>query len=220
MKLSLFDSIDVKMTPLEQTLQNYPRGYITDIELAALLGGSANRRYSMVKRWLAQGKLLPMRRGLYALTGKLGYVKPLDPFEFAQPIYGPSYISLESALSYHGLIPEAVYAVTSVCVKPAKNFETPLCLFTYSRLPLANFYIGVERVERDKHYFLMAKPWKAICDYVYCYKKNWIDATPLIESLRIEEEVLPFLSEMEKESLDAYYHSQRISCFLKGLPTV
>ena len=63
----------------------------------------------------------------------------------------------------------------------------------------------------------MAKPWKAICDYIYCYKKNWHSLGPLVESLRIEVENLPMLRSEEIQLLDEYYHHRRISRFLKGV---
>src|SRR5579863_1173434 len=98
---------------LERTLQGYPRPYLTDAELEALLEGTPDSRYGKVKRLLAQGKLLHIRRGLYCLTDMLGYLIKPHPFELAQYIYGPSYISFESALSFYQLIPETVYTVTS-----------------------------------------------------------------------------------------------------------
>src|SRR5262245_25728214 len=72
---------------------------LTDSDLAFLWGGTENRRYSLTKRTLARGDLIPVRRGLYVL-GDLYRQRPVNLFELAQRIYGPSYISFESALSY------------------------------------------------------------------------------------------------------------------------
>src|SRR5258705_210846 len=96
----------------------------TDSLLKTMIGGSDHRRYGLVKRALKSGDLIQIRRGLYVL-GQKHRMTDVNLFELAQRVYGPSYISLESALSYHGLIPEAVYAVTSVCMKRSKEFETP-----------------------------------------------------------------------------------------------
>jgi hypothetical protein len=193
--------------------QPYSRPYLTDAEV----GNTADSRYGKVKRWLAQGKLLHIRRGLYCLTDKAGYFGRPHSYELAGYIEGPSYISLESALSYHGLIPEAVYTTTSVTVKRAKTFHTPLGVFSYERLPAENFYIGVERIQEESHQFFMAKPWKAICDYVFCHKKDWTDLQPLLKSLRIQAEDLPVLQDQEIHLLDEYYHRARMSRFLKGI---
>jgi hypothetical protein len=202
---------------LQYSLRNSKRPYITDMELATLWDGTPNSRYSKIKRLLAQGKLLHIRRGLYCLTEAIGYMSKPDPFALAQYIYGPSYISLESALSYHQLIPEAVYTTTSACIKRSKEFSTPLGIFSYSRLPLANFYTDVELITENIEPFFMAKPWKAICDYIYCYKKDWNSLDPLIKSLRIDPEDLPILGEQEVELLAEYYHHRRLNRFLKGI---
>lgn len=202
---------------LENTLRRYPRPYLTEAELETLLDATPDSRYSKVKRLLAQGKLLRIRRGLYCLTERVGYVTKPHPFELAQFIYGPSYISFESALSFHKLIPETVYAVTSACAKRSKEFYTPLGAFNYLHLPLENFYIEVERMTENNYRFFMAKPWKAICDYVYCYKKDWDSFAPLLESLRIHRADLPMLRDEEIAVLDEYYHHTRLSRFLKGI---
>lgn len=193
--------------------------YVTDIELEALLDGSADSRYSKVKRLISQGKIIHIRRGLYCLPTVLAgssIVKP-HPFELAQHIYAPSYISLESALAYHNLIPEAVYTITSACARRSKEFNTPLGLFSYSHLPLENFYTEVEVINENGARFLMAKPWKAICDYIYCYKKNLVSLELLLEDLRINSDDLPILRDEEIEMLDEYYHQKRLSNFLQHI---
>lgn len=218
MKLSLIDSIEKIVTkPLERIFQHYPRPCITDAELTVLLDGTPDSRYGKVKRLMAQGKLLHIRRGLYCLTEMAGYSTKPHPLELAQYIYGPSYISLESALSFHQLIPERVYTVTSATGKRSKEFQTALGVFSYLHLPLDNFYTEVELIEENGYKFFMAKPWKAICDYVFCYKKDWSSLEPLINSLRINPEDLPVLRNEDIQLFDEYYHHQRVRRFLKGI---
>lgn len=202
---------------LEKTLQQYPRPCLTDAELAVLLPGTPDSRYSKVKRMLAEGKLLRIRRGLYCLTEEIGYFKKPWLFELAQYIYGPSYISLQSALSFHNLIPEAVYTTTSVAGKRAKEYETSLGCFDYKQVPLEDLYLEVELIKENDSQCFIAKPWKAICDYVYCYRMDWNSLVPLAKSLRIEIDELPVLRTEEIQLLDNYYHQQRMSRFLKGI---
>lgn len=202
-------------------LQQYKRPYLTDIELyscvnATSKASTANSRYGIVKRLIAQGKILHIRRGLYCLTDKIGCIVKPYPYELAQYIYGPSYISLETALSFHKLIPETVYTFTNVTIKRTKEFNTPLGLFNYVHLPVKNFYTSVELIIENSYQFFMAKPWKAICDYVFCSKKDW-DLTSLLDNLRINYEDLPELRNEEMELLEEYYDYSRVSLFLKAV---
>lgn len=202
---------------IESKLRALPHPYLTDVELDIMINGTRDSRYGKVKRLLAQGKLLHIRRGLYCITEEIGCLKKPHPFELAQYIYGPSYISLESALSFYGLIPEAVYTVTSVTCRRAKEFQTPLGQFSYLHLPEENFFTEVNIIEENGYRFFVAKPWKAICDYVYCYKKECVELFPLLDSLRIDRDTLPVLRSEEIQRLDDYYHHARISRFLKNI---
>lgn len=220
MKLSYYDSIEIYMiknTLLEKRLRNYSRPYVTDAELQACLNGSPDSRYGKVKRLLAQGKLLHIRRGLYYLTELTGCQTKPHPYELAQYIYGPSYISLESALSIHQLIPERVMTITSVTNKRSKEFDSPLGLFSFQHVPLDNLFTGVELIDDHQRQFFVATPWKAICDYVFCYKKNWNSLKTLLENLRIELDNLPMPPSEEVHQLKEYYHDQRISRFLTSI---
>jgi len=218
MKLSKYDSKEQIHMKIDRQLRHIPHYCFTDNDLEIVLKSeSADSRYSKLKRLIAKGDLLHLRRGLYCVGDKLGHPIKAHPFELAQYIYGPSYISLESALSFHKLIPEAVYTVTSACSKRTKEFDTPLGRFSYLHLPVENLYVEVELIKEGGYSFFMAKPWKAICDFVYCYKKNWSDLKPLSESMRINVEDLPVLKDNEVEKLEEYYHHSRISRFLKGI---
>ncbi len=202
-------------TNLYKTLLNYPRPYVTEAEIDVLLATTANSRYSTVKRLLAKGVLLHIRRGLYSIAPQTTQSLKPHPFELAAYIYAPSYISLESALSFHQMIPEAVYATTCVTNKRSKEFKTPFGDFSYIKVPFNDLYTEVELIQQNAHRFFMAKPWKAICDYVYCYKKNWKSASPLIKSLRIDN--FPMLTYAQKQKLEEYYQHTRITAFLSGI---
>jgi len=192
----------------------FPRPYLTDSEVFFLLQGTANSRYSKIKRLLAQGKLRQVRRGLYCLTEEGGcFLKP-HPFELAQFIYAPSYISFESAFSFYNLIPEAVYTITSASLKRSKEFNTDLGLFSFMHLPAENFYSEVTLYKDEQYTFFIAKPWKAICDYIYFYKKKWTFEV-LIENLRMDISILPLLQDYEKYLLEEFYQKVFINTFLK-----
>lgn len=162
--------------------------FFSDTLLKSIIKGSKDRRYSLVKRWLKQGAIVRLKRGIYVLGEKYRN-KGHSLFPAAQMLYGPSYISLESALSYHGWIPEAVYTITSAVENRAKEIKTPLGVFSYTPVSYNTFFAGVDRVESDNGVFLMASPWRALADYVYAYRKEWKGFNAAAQSLRIDREV-------------------------------
>lgn len=194
--------------------ENLPLDVFTDTEVVNLLEGSPNRRYGLVKRALADGDLIQLRRGVYCL-GKTFQREPLDQFELAQKIYTPSYVSLESALSHHGWIPEAVYTVTSVSLKRSVSFNTPLGNFSYMKMPKFNF-MGVERVAAGRTVHLLASPTKALADYIVTHKTD-LGPEELMKFLRLEEEYWKQISYNLLAQVAESYRSTRLRAFLRRL---
>ena len=186
-------------------------------ELAILAPGGDNMRHAQMKRAIAAGDVVNIRRGLYCLSDQL-QKKRLNPFTAAQNIYGPSYISLESALWMHGWIPEAVYSITSVSYKLSKEFNTPLGNFIYKRVPQKVFYAGVEhRTDECGRLFLAASPLKALADYVYVHRCDWFGIEPVVESLRVEPEDIEQLRADDFTEIESNYNSIRVKNFLMSL---
>ena len=206
------------MNRLTQKLIEFPHpGVFSGQDLATLLPGGDNSRQALIKRAIAAGELIHIRRGLYCLAPLYQKVHQ-NPYSIAQHIYGPSYISLESALQWHGWIPEAVYTYTSASFKNSRDFETPLGLFSYRRIPQKVFYTGVKQViDENGCAFLMATPLKALADYVYAHKRDWSGIEPVVKSLRVEPEELEQLTAEEFDALLPNYNSRRVQRFCKGL---
>ncbi len=194
--------------------KDLPTDVFTDTEVVNLLEGSPNRRYGLVKRAIADGDLIKLRRGVYCL-GKTFQREPLDHFELAQKIYAPSYVSLESALSHHGWIPEAVYTTTSVSLKRSASFKTPLGNFSYAKIPKFNF-AGVERVTSGRTVHLIAHPTKALADYIVTHKMG-LEPKELREFLRIEPESWEQISYQLLMEIAESYRSTRLRVFLRAL---
>ncbi len=115
---------------------------------------------------IKNGTLQQIKKGLYSAGPGISSSKP-EPFLVANHILGPSYVSMESALSYHGLIPEKVYEISSVTTKAARKFSTPLGVYSFNRLPLPYYTYGIRSVEIDQqHRFLIASPEKALFDKI------------------------------------------------------
>ncbi len=189
-------------------LRDHHKPYILDTELAILLGGSEDRVHSWVKRAFQKEELVRLKRGVY-LKDHL----PIDAFEIAQHLYGPSYISLESALSYHGWIPEAVYTTTSVSTKKSPTITTAIGIFSYKHTPAEQFFMCVKRIDE----FLIAHPWKALADYVYVYRKKWKNMQEMMEDLRIEKSSIESSNKTVLEEIAQYYDSPRVRRFAKQM---
>ena len=203
------------MQLIEDILTKLPFDVFSDAELATIIENTPAVRHSRLTRALAKGVIIQLRRGLYCMAEPYRRQR-LNPYELAQRIYGPSYVSFESAFAYHNLIPEAVYCVASASAKRAREFSTPLGMFTYTQIPPRVFAVEVERIVEGRSVFLMASPLKAIVDYVYTRRLSWQGLTPLVESLRMEESDLIFKAE-DIDNLEQTYQSPRVSRFLTGL---
>lgn len=198
-------------------LEFLPSGLFSVKDISILEPGGDNIRYGLVKRAISNGELIRIRRGLYCLS-PIYQKKSLNPYSIAQRIYGPSYISIESALRWHDWIPEAVYTFTSVSLKNSRDFDTPLGHFSYHRIPQKVFYTGVHQAtDENGDVFLIASPLKALTDYVYVHKRNWFGLEPVIESLRVEPEEFDYLTAEIIDEIANNYNSQRVLHFCKGL---
>lgn len=201
---------------LEKKLQNFPSDYVTYQQLSILLPGSKDALYSQIKRALKENLLCRLHKSIYRRSKYLEKEKP-HPFEMAHYLYWPSYVSLESALSFYGLIPEAIYTTTCVTTKRSTQIQNTFGIFGYTKLPVKNFFLGVNREVENNHVFFVASPWKAILDYIYLHQKEWNNLTALAEDLRLDMESLPPLDKQFAERLVLYYHHNRINRFLNSI---
>lgn len=133
-----------------------------------LLAGDANPREirRQLSRWKQTGKIYQLRRGLYCLAPPFQKVKP-HPFLVANRLIPASYVSLQSALAYYGMIPEHVPVTTSVTAARPAHWETPLGIFDFRRIQV-KFFNGYRLVDLgEKQQAFIASPEKALLDLVY-----------------------------------------------------
>jgi predicted transcriptional regulator of viral defense system len=150
-----------------------------------LLAGDVDPNYlrRQLSEWVSTGKLWQLRRGLYALAPPYQKAKP-HPFLVANRLVPGSYISLQSALAYYGLIPEFVVTITSVTIRRPGEWETPLGSYLYRHIrPELFFGYEWQQVDREQHAFL-AKAEKALLDLVYLQPGG--DEALYLESLRLQ----------------------------------
>jgi len=148
-----------------------------------------------IHRWLKDGQLWALKRGLYIVSPDVSGIPVSLPL-LANQLYGPSYVSLEFALSHYGLIPEKTTQITSVTTKRAKAFENSIGKFSYQKLPIAYYCLGINYVKvNDTVAYMFASPEKALCDYLVLtpnlnlYSLKGMQAF-LIQDMRIDESIL------------------------------
>lgn len=141
-----------KITTLRKQISEDIFDYQT---LMLQLGGYGSPR-DRISRLIASGEIIRIKKGLYIFE-EVYRRKPLSSMYLANILYGPSYVSLDYALSHYGLIPERVMEVTSVTPERSKGYQTPLGNFSYRHIPLKCFSSGMDlRVDSSSASCLMA----------------------------------------------------------------
>ncbi len=139
--------------------------------------------------WQTKGYIQKIRNGWYVLTDRKTNESLL--FAIANQIYTPSYVSLESALSWHGLIPEGVFTTTSVCSRKTQSFETVLGKFSYQNLH-PSVLTGFQLKESNGWRFKIADPEKALVDFFHLHVHY--DSIESINGLRLNPLIIKDLS--------------------------
>ncbi len=151
-----------------------------------------------ISELIKKGDLLSLRRGLYIPGPNLDLPVP-EPFLIANHLRGPSYVSMETALGYWGLIPERVYEISSVTVKTAKVYKTPVGRFSYLHVKPPYYSYGIKYVQlRTRQAVLIASPEKALCDKIILSPGVLLRSIAqtedfLMDDLRITKETLQTL---------------------------
>jgi len=119
-----------------------------------------------LSRWVKSGKLNQLRRGLYALA-EPHQKNPPHPFLVANRLKRASYISLQSALEHHGLIPEYVPSITSVTTGRPEALSTPLGLYIFKHIKKELFF-GYQLIDLGSgQSAFIASAEKALLDLLY-----------------------------------------------------
>lgn len=185
-------------------IKDYTEAPISRHLLLELLEGyqSPNDKISQL---LKSNQLISLRRGLYVIGPNLGLPSP-ESFLIANHLRGPSYVSLESALSYWNMIPERVYEVSSVTIKTSKVYKTAVGRFHYKQLKTPYYAFGIKSIAYSpKQTILMASPEKALCDKIVLTPNINLRSVSqtqdfLFEDLRMDDDELSKLNTREIES--------------------
>lgn len=151
--------IKMQFVEFQNQLSIYPIFSLVDI---LKINSDFNR--IQLDRWEKKGYLEKIKRGFYRFVATDFSQNFL--FYVANKIYAPSYVSLETALKYYGLIPEEIFQITSIGTKKTTHFETPIGNFNYKQIKPSLFW-GYRLINFGKQKLLLADPEKAILDYLY-----------------------------------------------------
>lgn len=151
-----------------------------------------------LSRWIKKGLLIRLRQGYFTFPEYKG--KPDYAWYFANRMYRPSYISLHTALSFHGIIPESVIQITSVTSLKTAYFENPFGEYSYKTLKKELMFGYLLKPIPDGRALQIADPEKALSDLLYLYPEY--RTTQDMLDLRLDEEFLQ--NDLKKDFLHDY----------------
>lgn len=168
-------------------------------ETGLLLAGQvdpANVRRQL-SRWVRSGKILQLRRGLHVLAPPFRTTDP-HPFLVANLMVRASYVSPESALAFHGLIPEYVPTITSVTTGRPRRWETPLGVFEFRHVKKSLLWGYRQTDLLHGQHALVASPEKALLDLLYL--RSGADSPAFIAELRLHNLDRIDMSELKRQA--------------------
>ncbi|MBN2251973.1 MAG: hypothetical protein JW724_07870 [Candidatus Altiarchaeota archaeon] len=149
---------------LERILKENGKALFSLQDAEALFPGTAPKTVkNNLSNWVGKGLVRRLRRNVYELVSP---GKEVPDYYLANSLYSPSYVSLETALSFYGIIPEEAAAVTSVSTKPTRTFRNQRGLFIY-RTCKKEAYTGYRIMRIEGYKTLIADREKAFVDHIY-----------------------------------------------------
>ena len=153
----------MKLPWVEETLARQGLVIFSSQEFRRATNASPAAAKMLLVRYVKKGYVLQLRRrrGLYCLRNRRPH-----PWFLANRLLRPSYVSLETALSHYGHIPESVHAVTSVGPVTSKTYESMDLHFSYQKVKTGAF-TGYRSLQVEAQTVWVAEPEKAAADYLY-----------------------------------------------------
>lgn len=151
----------MKLIDVQKQMRKAGIKVFTTVEFQRVTGMSATGSRKFLLRYTALGVFWQIKRGLYAVRDDR-----FNSWQVANKLYQPSYISLETALSHYGCIPETVYGITSITTRTTREFEACELVFYYHSLK-REAYTGYAPLKINGETVLVAEPEKALADYLY-----------------------------------------------------
>ena len=153
-------------------------------ESSTLLAGNVDPKLIRIQlsRWVRAGKIYQLRRGIYSIAPPYQRIQA-HPFLIANHLQNASYVSLQSALSFYGLIPEVVNITTSVSTGRPERLETPLGAYEFRHIKTELFF-GYQMTKLGEQNAFVATPEKALLDLIYFQPGG--DSIAYLKELRLQ----------------------------------
>lgn len=182
----------------------------TELELS-LRRSSATRASvaNLLKRAVDRNDLIRLSTGIYCLPEKYRR-RLISPYELVDKVDPNAYVTDLSALSYLGLIPEAVgliHAFSEKGIQNQKPFKTEIGTFKFTKVPRHFLFFGIDTVVIGDIAYRMATPLKAILDHSYLTKKVWKNREHLILDLRLDESEVDKINWQDLEDYRKKYNT-------------
>ena len=156
-----------------------------------------------------QEKIIRLKRGLYVASPLVSGKEPSIEL-IANHLYGPSYVSMESALRFYGLIPESVYNASSITLKRSRTFNNSFGQFEYLFSHSDYYSIGINQLVQDDYAFLIASPEKALCDLIIYTPKLRIRSMKSLQ-IYLEEDLRFDMTEFYKMNVSIFEQCVKVS---------
>ena len=171
---------------IEKQLEKFENLLIPHSAIVSMLKGY-KRPNDKISSLIKSGEIIKVKNGFYVLA-QGNRVEQLSLPLIANALSGPSYVSLDYALSLYGLIPEGVFEITSVTTSRSKKFDTQIGLFSYSYSKPELYEIGVvQQSTSGNKNFLIASPEKALCDKLILTKNLGVNSINSMESFIVDD---------------------------------
>lgn len=168
---------------------------------------------NQLNRWQKSNRIIKLRRGIYLLNENDRKVNP-DKNVVANMLYSPSYLSMEYALNFYGLIPEGVVDATSITTRKTKRFNNVLGSFIYQHVNCGAFR-NFKSMKAGAFSYFIAEPEKAVADFLYLNLgkcgNNFKEA--VLSSWRFQN--LESLSESKFVACAELFHSKKLMRIVK-----
>ncbi|MBI4431650.1 MAG: hypothetical protein HY587_08075 [Candidatus Omnitrophica bacterium] len=160
-----------------------------------------------LSRWVSKGYCGRLRRDLYEFT-EPGSDRDIPDLYVANRLYEPSYVSLETALSFYSIIPEVASAVTSLTTRPTRAFRNKYGSF-YFRTCKPEAFLGYHIVSYEGFKVTMAVREKALADFIYYRLRSGL--TLNLSEERLDKKILRRLNWKKVLRYGSYFNDKTIS---------